>query len=370
LSAAPYTIPVPFLDLHLAEDAGAVRAAIERVVASGWYVLGPEVAAFEQEFAAASAASHAVGVGNGTDAIALILRGLGIGSGDEVIVPALTATYTALAVLMTGARPVFADLDPIRLTLDPAACEAAITTRTVAIMPVHLFGQAADLTTLGQIADRHHLALVEDCCQAHLATCAGAPVGTLGIAGAFSFYPTKNLGGLGDGGAVVTHDAALADRLRRLRNGGQISRDRHHEAGVNSRLDELQAAILRARLPFLPAWTERRRELARRYRALLAGGPAAVPPEVDPGHVYHLFPVRTRGRDLLRQHLRNAGIETLVHYPLALTEQTAFVALAPTPCPEAERVGREVLSLPLHPRLSIEDVERVAGAVRTFCQAS
>ena len=238
-------------------------------------------------------AAHAVGVGTGTDAIALILRALGIGPGDEVITTPLSAAYSALAVMMAGARPVFADIDPERLTIDPEPVARAIGPRTRAILPVHLYGQAADMTAIERIASRHNLAIVEDCCQAHLATAAGRPVGTIGVAGAFSFYPTKNLGALGDGGAVITNDRALADRIKRLRNGGQTDRYHHVEPGVNSRLDEMQAAILRARLPFLPDWTARRRALAARYRAALAGGPIDVPPEKDAGHVYHLFVVRT-----------------------------------------------------------------------------
>jgi dTDP-4-amino-4,6-dideoxygalactose transaminase len=354
--------PIPFNDLKPGEDDAAVRAAIDRVLRSGWFVLGPEVEAFEAEFAAASAAPHAIGVANGTDALALIVRALGIGRGDEVIVPAMTAAYSGLAVLMAGATPVFADVEPDRLTLDPRGCEAAIGPRTAAIMPVHLFGQPANLPALQELASRHSLAVIEDCCQAHLATCAGIPVGTSGAAGAFSFYPTKNLGALGDGGAVITGDAVLARRLQRLRNGGQSDRYHHVEAGVNSRLDELQAAVLRARLPFLPRWTERRRALAGRYRDVL---PVTLTmTEQDSGHVYHLFPVRSAGRDELRQHLRAAGVETLIHYPLPLPRQPAFAVSVETPV--ADRAANELLSLPLYPRLRDADVARVAGAVAEF----
>ncbi len=218
---------IPFIDLRPGDDDAAVRAAIDRVIARGWFVLGPEVEAFEAEFASASSAAHAVGVGTGTDAIALMLRAMNVNRGDEVIVPALTAAYTALAVLLAGATPVFADIDPERLTLDPDACEAAVTSRTVAIVPVHLYGQPADMRALQSIAQRRSLAMIEDCCQAHLATCDDIPVGTRGAGGAFSFYPTKNLGALGDGGAILTNDASLAERLRRLRNGGQIDRYIH-----------------------------------------------------------------------------------------------------------------------------------------------
>lgn len=348
------------------DDAAAVRAAIERVIASGWFVLGPEVDAFEAEFAQACGAKYAVGVGTGTDALTLILRALDIGQGDEVITSPLSAAYSALAIMMAGARPVFADIDGERLTLDPAAAEAAITARTRAILPVHLYGQPADMTTLAHVAARHDLAIVEDACQAHLATSAGQPVGTVGLAGAFSFYPTKNLGALGDGGAVVTSDPALAERIKRLRNGGQTSRYRHLEAGANSRLDELQAAVLRARLPFLARWTERRRAIARRYRAALAGGALEVPQEFEPGHVYHLFPVLTPARAALQAHLATAGVETLIHYPVPIPRQPALAATQPGACPIADKICDEVVSLPMYPSLTDAAVTAVADAATSF----
>jgi dTDP-4-amino-4,6-dideoxygalactose transaminase len=363
---------LPFISARPRDDDAAVRAAIDRVVASGWFVLGPELEAFEAEFARASGAAHAVGVGTGTDAIALALRASGVGPGDDVITTPLSAAYTALAILMAGARPVFADIDPARLTLDPAAAERAVTTRTKAIVPVHLYGQPADMEPLGRLAAERGLLLIEDCCQAHLATARGRPVGTHGAAGAFSFYPTKNLGALGDGGAIITNDAALAQRLKRLRNGGQTDRYRHEEAGVNSRLDELQAAILRARLAFLPEWTAARRALAASYRAGLDGAAVRVLPELDAGHVYHLFVVRVPGegdghaRTALQRWLDDRGIDTLVHYPVPIPQQPAFAALAPGELPIAAAACREILSLPLHPGLSAADVERVAAAVCEF----
>jgi dTDP-3-amino-3,4,6-trideoxy-alpha-D-glucose transaminase len=348
------------------EDAAAVRVAIERVVASGWFVLGPEVEAFEAEFADASGAAHAIGVGNGTDAIALILRALGIGAGDEVITTPLSAAYTALAVMTTGARPVFVDVDRERLTLDPAAVAAAVTPRTRAVLPVHLYGQPADMVALEAVASRHRLALIEDCCQAHLATENGRPVGTIGVAGAFSFYPTKNLGALGDGGAVVTNDATLAERVRRLRNGGQTRRYQHDLPGINSRLDELQAAILRARLPFLKDWTACRRRSAAAYRRALATASVDLLPERESGHVYHLFVVRTGTRAALQEHLAARGIETLVHYPIPIPHQGAVQAQSPQECPIATAACREVLSLPLHTALTPSDLAEVASAVRDF----
>lgn len=360
---------VPFMDLRPGPDAAAIQTAIQRVIDRGWFILGPELAAFEDEFAAAMGSAHAVGVGTGTDAIALLLRGLGIGPGDEVITAPLSAAYSALAIMMVGARPVFADLDPRRLTVDPRAAEAAITPRTKAIMPVHLYGQPADMPAFEALAARHHLLLVEDACQAHGATCAGRPVGAFGAGAAFSFYPTKNLGALGDGGAIVTNDAALAARLKRLRNGGQTDRYRHVEFGVNSRLDEMQAAILRARLPLLAGWTATRRALAARYRMQLAGAAITVPPLCDPGHVHHLFPVLSPDRERVRAALAERGIETLIHYPIPLPQQEALAGTSPADCPIATRAANEVFSLPLHPQLTLAEVDIVSTAVVALASA-
>ena len=364
------SIRVPFNALRPGEDAAAVKAAIDRVIASGWFVLGPEVEAFESEFAAASQAPYAVGVGTGTDAITLILRALDIGPGDEVITPPLSAAYSALAVMMAGARPVFADIDPERLTLDPAATEAAITSRTRAILPVHLYGQAADMRAFEAIASRHHLALVEDAAQAHLATSDGRAVGTIGVAGATSFYPTKNLGALGDGGAVITRDAQLAARIKRLRNGGQTSRYHHLEAGANSRLDELQAAILRARLPYLAGWTARRRHIAAQYRRSPVPVSITVPREFDAGHVYHLFPVLARQREAFQAHCTKLGVETLIHYPVPIPRQPALAATSPAMAPVADVVCSQVVSLPMYPALSDLQVAAAAEAFSTFVPAA
>lgn len=357
---------VPFNALKPAEDAAAVKDAIDRVIASGWFVLGPEVEAFETEFAAASRVAHAVGVGTGTDAITLILRALDIGPGDEVITPPLSAAYSALAVMMAGARPVFADIDPERLTLDPDATAAAITSRTRAILPVHLYGQAAEMRPLEALAARHNLALVEDAAQAQLATSDGRPIGSIGIAAATSFYPTKNLGALGDGGAVLTGDAQLAARVKRLRNGGQTSRYQHLEAGANSRLDELQAAILRARLAYLPQWTAKRRAIAARYRSALTESALHVPREFDPGHVYHLFPVLAGQREAFQAHMSGRGVETLIHYPVPIPRQPALASTSPAMCPIADRVCAQVVSLPMYPGLSDAAIETVSDAAATF----
>ncbi|HEX6974559.1 MAG TPA: DegT/DnrJ/EryC1/StrS family aminotransferase [Vicinamibacterales bacterium] len=361
---------IPFLQLTPGEDAQAVRSGIDRVIARGWFVLGPELDAFEHEFATAVGAPHAVGVGTGTDALAIALRAMGIGPGDEVITSPLSAAYSALAIMMAGARPVFADIDIDRLTLDPDAAAAAVTPRTAAIMPVHLYGQPADMARIGEVAARHNLAIVEDCCQAHLATCNGRPVGSFGAAAAYSFYPTKNLGALGDGGAITMADADLAARAKRLRNGGQTDRYHHGEFGVNSRLDEMQAAILRARLQFLPSWTETRRALSRSYREALAGATAiVVPPECDPGHVYHLFPVRSASREAVQAHLRAHGVETLIHYPVPIPRQPALATENPAQCAVADRVCAEVFSLPLYPTLPAGAIAEVARALASYSPA-
>jgi dTDP-4-amino-4,6-dideoxygalactose transaminase len=362
---------IPFMSLVSGDDRDALRTAIDRVIERGWFILGPELKSFEEEFARATGASYAVGVGTGTDAIALALRALGIGAGDEVITTPLSAAYSTLAIMMAGATPVFADIDPERLTIDPAAVEAAITTKTAAILPVHLYGQAADMTRIAAIAARHNLAIIEDSCQAHLATCEGRPVGSFGVAAAYSFYPTKNLGALGDAGAVTTGDAALAERLRRIRNGGQTDRYHHIEPGWNSRLDEIQAAILRERLVTLPARTERRRALAARYRAGLAGTAVIVPRECDPGHVYHLFPVLTANRAGFMAHLEREGVGTIVHYPIPIPRQPALAGVAaPDTCPVADRICRDVCSLPMHPDLTDTDVDRIVTAVARWQPAS
>ncbi|HEX5501408.1 MAG TPA: DegT/DnrJ/EryC1/StrS family aminotransferase [Thermomicrobiales bacterium] len=357
----------------------AIDAAVQRVLASGWFVLGAEVAAFEREFAAWLGVTHCVGVANGTDALELALRALDIGPGDEVIVPAMTAAFSALAVSRAGATPVFADVDAATATLDPAATAARITPRTRAVMPVHLYGGAADLAGLDALAERHGLALIEDAAQAHGATWQGRRVGGFGRFGAFSFYPSKNLGAYGDGGAVVTNDAALADRVRRLRHGGQAGRYEHVEIGINSRLDELQAAILRVRLAVLDADNGARRALAARYAAGLTDT-GLVLPRTLPGatHVYHLYAVRVPARHpageraALIAHLRAHDVGTGLHYPTPVHLQPAYARLGGQPgdCPRAEAWASEELSLPLFPELTCEEQDCVIAAIREWaCQS-
>ena len=365
---------VPFSDLGAgyAEVRIELDAAWQRVLASGRLVLGPEVDAFEAEFAEYCGAAHCVGVGNGLDALTLILRALGIGPGDEVIVPAYTYIATWLAVTHAGAIPVPIEPDSRTFNLDPARIESAITSRTRAIMPVHLYGQPADMEPIARLAARHGLALVEDAAQAHGARCRGRRVGTLGIAAGFSFYPTKNLGALGDAGAVVTDDAALAGRVRRLRNYGSIEKHRHELMGVNSRLDELQAALLRVKLRMLDAWNTRRQIAAQRYGTLLAGagvGLPAIPPWADA--VWHLFVVRSTERDRLRRKLDDAGIETMIHYPTPPHLQPAYakLGLAEGSLPISEHLHREVLSLPMWPQISEAQQIRVAEVLHRAAAA-
>jgi dTDP-4-amino-4,6-dideoxygalactose transaminase len=364
-------IRVPFGDLKRQYEAlrPELDAAAARVLAGGWYILGPEVRAFEEEFAAFCGVRHCVGVANGTEALHLALVGLGIGPGDEVITVANAAVYEALTILQAGARPVLVDVDPQTHTLDPALLEAALTPRTRAVMPVHLYGRMADMPAILAFAERHGLLVVEDCAQAHGARQGGRPAGSMGACGCFSFYPSKNLGALGDGGAIVTDDPALAERLRRLRQYGWSRKYYSTEpAGLNSRLDELQAALLRVKLPHLPAWNARRRELARRYAALLADTPLGLPaPHPDEEHVYHLYVVRAPGRDRLLEALRERGIGADVHYPLPAHQQPIYRDSGYAPAgglPVTERLAAEVLSLPIYPELTDQEADEVAAALR------
>jgi dTDP-4-amino-4,6-dideoxygalactose transaminase len=360
---------VPFVDLkaHVAALRGELDAAVARVLESGWFILGPEGEAFEAELAPALGARHAVGVANGTEALELALWALGVGAGDEVVTSPLSAAFTALAVLRVGARPVFADLDPATLNVGPETVARAITPRTEALMPVHLYGHPADLDPLLELARARGIPLLEDACQAHGAQYKGRPVGALSGIGALSFYPTKNLGAFGDGGAVLVNDDGLAARLRRLRNGGQSDRYRHEVPGINSRLDEIQAALLRVGLRHLPAWTERRRALADLYHRELAQSGALLPREQPYARaVYHLFVVRHPRRDALMAALKQRGIGTLIHYPIPLHLQPAFADLGGRPgdFPVAEKAAAEVLSLPLYPEMTDDQARAVAQAVR------
>jgi dTDP-4-amino-4,6-dideoxygalactose transaminase len=324
---------------------------------------GAAVEEFERAWAEYCGAAHAVGVASGTDALELALRAGGVGPGDEVITAANTCVPTVAAIVSAGATPVLADVDPHTRTLDPDSVAAAIGPRTRALVPVHLYGRCADMDALGALAREHGLLVVEDAAQAHGAEVGGRRAGTLGDAAAFSFYPTKNLGALGDAGAVVTDDAALAERARMLRSYGEREQYRSELEGRNSRLDTLQAALLRAKLPHLDRWTARRRAIAAHYAEALAELPLALPDEPDGGvHAFHLYVVRTADRDGLRDALARAGVGTLVHYPRAVHEHPAYAPLR-RELPVSEALAREVLSLPLYPELADGEVEAVTAAV-------
>jgi dTDP-4-amino-4,6-dideoxygalactose transaminase len=363
---------VPFLDIGAAtrELEVPLMEAIEGTVRSGWYIRGEETTAFEREYAAFTGAKHAVGVGNGLDAIALALRALGIGPGDEVIVPSNTFIATWIAVAQAGAHPV--GVEPIagQWTIDPARVEAAITPRTRALIPVHLYGQPADLDELLAVAKKHRLVVVEDAAQAHGARYDGRRIGAHGDVVAWSFYPGKNLGALGDGGAVTTDDADVADRVRMLGNYGSSQKYVNELLGSNSRLDEIQAAVLRVKLRQLDVWNARRRAVAQRYTQELAGIPGLSLPVIAAGreHVWHLFVVDHPERDDLQKHLASRGIQTLIHYPIPPHLSGAFVplGLAEGTFPIAEQAARTHLSLPIGPHLSDENVTRIIDACRSF----
>jgi dTDP-4-amino-4,6-dideoxygalactose transaminase len=363
--------PVPLLDL------GAVHGPLaeelirdfERVLRSGHFILGPEHDAFEKELAAACGVEHAIGIASGTAALSIALLALGLEPGDEVIVPAFTYFASASAVTSIGGRPVFVDVEPERMGPDPGRVEAAMGPRTRAIMAVHLYGLSCDLDPLLEIASRRSVPLLEDAAQAIGATDRGRPVGTASAGATLSFFPTKNLGGLGDGGAILTQDPAFAARARLLRVHGDAGNYSHVALGTNARLDTLQAAFLRTKLRRLPVWTESRRAIAARYRQGLEGGPAVLPPDPEIAkHTYHQFTIRAPMRDRLQAHLHERGIATRVYYPGTVPSQPCFAHLGYTPgtFPVSERLTREVLSLPIYPGLTMEQVDRVTREIRAF----
>lgn len=364
---------IPMMELAAESDllAPEIVPAVQGVLASGQYIEGPNVRAFEQEVARYLGVRHAIGVASGTDALMLALRACGIGPGDEVITTSFSFIATASAIAMTGATPVFVDIDPLTFNLDPAGVEAAITARTRAVLPVHLYGQAADLQPLAALCDRHGLRLIEDCAQAMGAEYRGRKLGAWGHAACLSFYPTKTLGGCGDGGMVVTDDEALAARVRMLANHGSRTRYRHELLGYNSRLDELQAAILRVKLRHLDEFNRRRRDHARRYHEALANLPLQLPREAGTGtHVYSLYTIACDDREHLRAALTAQGISCAVHYPLALHRQPLWgAAYANVRLPHAERAAQRVLSLPLSPLARAEQIDAVARAVAAAVSA-
>lgn len=350
---------IPFLDLRAQyiELKSEIDTALARVLDSGWYILGPEVETFEADWARYCEAQHAVGVANGLDALTLALRALDIGPGDEVIVPSNTYIATWLAVSGVGATPVPVEPDPATYNIDPARIEAAITPRTRAILPVHLYGQPADLDPILDIARRHQLRVIEDAAQAHGARYKGRRIGAHGDIVCWSFYPGKNLGALGDAGAVTTNDAALAARVALLRNYGSRQKYVNEEAGVNSRLDPIQAAVLRVKLGVLDNWTARRRAVAAAYTEELRGSGLILPHVPDWAEpAWHLYVVRSPNRDALQAKLTEAGVGTLVHYPIPPHMQQAYagMGIAPEAQPLARRLADEVLSLPMGPHLALD----------------
>ena len=362
-----------FNDLSLREEVlrKRVEKALSRVLDSSQYVLGPEVAEFENEFASMHDCGYGIGTASGTDALSLALMALGVGEGDEVVTSPLTAVFTAIAISRVGATPVFADVEEDTLTLSPAQTERMITSRTKAIVPVHLYGNACDMEAFVELSKRTGVALVEDACQAHAGRYRGKAMGSFGAAGVFSFYPTKNLGALGDGGCVVTNNEELASKVRLLRNGGQTNRYTHQSIGLNSRLDELQAAVLREKLPYLEEWNQRRRQLSILYENGLSSKtcrPLVV--RESAGSARHLFVVRTELQEGLLSHLHEQGIECLVHYPVPVHLQPAYLYLERTKgsFPVAEVAARSVVSLPLYPAMGDEEITRVIDVVGSFSE--
>lgn len=361
---------VPFFDFsrEIAASGADLEQAAVRVLRSGRYILGEEVAAFEREFAGFCHVPHALGVASGTDALFLTLKAWGIGPGDEVITVANTFAATALAICYTGATPVFVDIDPDTLLMDVDRVAEAITSRTKAVIPVHLYGRCAEMDPLMALAEQHGLKILEDACQAHGARYRGRPTGSLGHAAAFSFYPTKNLGAVGDGGMITTASAELHEQLTLWHNYGQRDRYRYDLAGYNSRLDELQAAVLRAKLPLLDDRTSRRQHIAARYDKALEGINLAVSSvPADSTHVYHLYVIAVPERDELMTFLKDRGVGTLIHYPVPLHEQQAFAGcrVAGELPHTLERCG-QIVSLPMHPWLTDDEVDHVASCIREF----
>jgi dTDP-4-amino-4,6-dideoxygalactose transaminase len=366
---------IPFVDLatQCSDLRDELMAAIAEVVDQAHFILGGQVESFERAFAEYTGAKHCVGMANGTEALHMTLRALGVGPGDEVITVANTFVATVLAITYTGATPVLVDVSPDDYEIDVDYIERAITPRTKAILPVHLYGQPADMPAILEIAHRHDLPVVQDACQAHGALVAGQPLGALGDAACYSFYPSKNLGGLGDGGAVVTNSDQLVRRLRRLRNYGQESKNVYTTLGFNCRLDTMQAAVLAVKLRYLDRWNAQRRAAAHKYNELLRDADLVLPYE-RPGahHVYHLYVVRHARRDELAAHLQDAGVQCGIHYPDPIHRILPFqsVRTVPDGAPVSTRLSREILSLPMYPELADEAVARVSQAVSSYSLAA
>lgn len=362
---------VPLLDVAAQNRAleSGLQDAFRRVLRSGHYILGQEVQLFEKEMAKRCGVAHGIGTSSGTDALLLALLSLGIGPGDEVLCPSFTFFATAGSIARAGATPVFVDSDADTFNLNTEDASGRVTGKTKAIIPVHLFGQVADMDAVGALAKEHGLKIIEDAAQAQGARCADKPVGGLGDFGAFSFYPTKNLGALGDAGMLVTDDDELADRARVLRNHGAKASYQHEAIGGNFRLDELQAALLRVKLPKLDEWLALRAANAALYQGILANTPGIILPKATATHTWHQFTIRLANRerrDGLAAHLREAGIGHGIYYPKALHQQPCFAHLPPAACPVAEQLAAEVISLPVYPEMTEKQVSEVAAKIRTF----
>jgi dTDP-4-amino-4,6-dideoxygalactose transaminase len=362
---------IPFLDLKKInlQYKKEIEAAMARVLESGWYILGKEVEKFEEEFAAYCGTKYAIGVANGLDALTLILKAYGIGEGDEVIVPANTYIASILAISANGATPILVEPDINNFNLDSNKIEEKITPKTKAIMVVHLYGQAADMDPINQIAKKYNLKVIEDAAQAHGAKYKGKRVGNLGDAAGFSFYPGKNLGALGDGGAITTNDDKLADKLRALRNYGSHKKYENIYKGINSRLDELQAAILRVKLRYLDVENNKRREIANYYLDNIKNERIILPfVGKDDSHVWHLFVVRTMKRGELQKYLLSRGIQTMIHYPIPPHKQIAYREWTNKSYPITEKIHNEVLSLPIYPTLTKLDIDKIVNAINEYGQ--
>ena len=363
---------IPYLDLKATNALliTELNAAFQRVIDSGWYILGQGVEEFEAAYADYLGVKHCVGVGNGLEALHLILRTYGIGPGDEVIVPSNTYIATWLAVTYAGAQPIPVEPDPLSYNLDPYKIESALTDRTCAIMPVHLYGQTADMDPIMTIARRYDLVVIEDAAQAHGASYHNRMCGGLGHAAGFSFYPGKNLGALGDAGAVTTNDDALAEMLRSLRNYGSKKKYQNDLLGFNSRLDELQAAFLSVKLPYLDVWNQHRGEIASYYSATLSQIPDVTVPTINESssHVWHIYPLLCQDRDALQAHLEKFGIGTLIHYPIPphLSDAYANMGYTKGDFPIAEAIAQTELSLPISPVMTMDDAQVVVEAIRAF----
>ncbi len=363
---------IPFLDLkqinqpHLA----GIEAAVQRVMRSGWYVLGNEVESFEKNFATYCGAEYCIGVGNGLDALQLILQAYDFADGSEVIVPANTYIASVLAVSFLGLTPVWVEPDYSTMLLDPALIEEKITRKTKAILPVHLYGRSCNMAAIGQLARKYNLIVITDAAQAHGATYQGERGNILGDAAAFSFYPTKNLGAIGDGGAVVTSDSDLADKIRHLRNYGSLKKYVNEYKGINSRLDEIQAAVLNVKLPYLSSENERRRQIALRYLHEIKLPGLELPPADQPQEdVWHLFVVRHPQREKFINYLETKGIQTNIHYPLPIHHQNAYQEYRHLSFPITEQIHREVISLPLNPVLMDDEIEYIINTINQYSES-